>query len=717
MSTEINIRKRIDIQEEGVSITPDVSSINFTGAGVTASAVGQDVTVDITASAGSVIYYMNQSVTQSPYKEFSSTGTTAVEQVVPATVAGGATTTIASFQTASGVPNTTVIPQGLWQLFLHFNATTAGQNWIIRPYVYKRDLGGTETLIFTPDPEIVTNMSTTTTMYTCDGVFPTTTLLTTDRIVVKINMENTTGVSQTVNFRTEGSQHYSVAATTLNQAVPTGGVTSVTGTAPVVSSGGTTPAISIADAVADGTTKGAASFTASDFNSSSGNISIDYTNGQAASASNKGFLTSTDWSTFNGKVPSTRNITINGTTQDLSADRTFTISAASGVFGIANTSGVYTFYATLTLAMAAAVSGQTIEQFADVTETGAVTITLKDGVNINGNGHTYTHSYAAGNSNTINIPTTTVTCNMFNWKVIRTGRANGTTGDYVFYVVPGGFQANASVIKFTGVYMESTYGSSVNFDAQGGSYNGTLYAKAYLNAIISYNNILDGLYGESTSSGYGLSNSSNGTTNCTGKSVSGQGLYAYGNARQCVGISTSGIGLGQGSNGSGPYYNCVGISTSGAAGAASTFYNCSLISTSGVAGDGIVGSNNVLISSSNVAWYAFFSGYKITNSILVSASNSAASTRGSIIKNCVIRTDYNNAAGRAISEWTTGSTSVIVNCDLEVANSSANCIASPAGAVNMKIAGCSFDGATTPIGANITQALINTEDNQGNILL
>ena len=52
MSTDINIRKRIDIQEEGVSITPDVNSINFTGAGVTASAVGNDVTVDITTFTG-----------------------------------------------------------------------------------------------------------------------------------------------------------------------------------------------------------------------------------------------------------------------------------------------------------------------------------------------------------------------------------------------------------------------------------------------------------------------------------------------------------------------------------------------------------------------------------------------------------------------------------------------------------------------------------------
>jgi hypothetical protein len=305
MSTDINIKKRIDIQEEGVSITPDVNSINFTGAGVTASAVGQDVTIEIAGSVGSTVFYLNETVTQSPYKEFSSVGTATTEQVVPATVAGGTTTTIASYQTPSGFPNTTVIPQGLWQFFLHFNATTAGQNWIIRPLVYKRDLSGIETLIFTLDAVVVTSMATGTTMYTCDGVIPNTTLLATDRIVVKINVQNTTGVSQTVNFRTEGSQHYSVATTTLNQAIPVGAVSSVTGTAPVVSSGGTTPAISMAQA--NGTTDG--------------------------------YLDSADWTTFNGKVPSTRNITINGTTQDLSADRTWSVGTVTSA-GITAGTGI-----------------------------------------------------------------------------------------------------------------------------------------------------------------------------------------------------------------------------------------------------------------------------------------------------------------------------------------------------------------------------------------
>lgn len=80
-----------------------------------------------------------------------------------------------------------------------------------------------------------------------------------------------------------------------------GAVISVAGLSPILSTGGTSPVISIANAVADGVTKGAASFDASDFNSATGVISIDYANGQSASALNKGFLTAADWNTFNNK--------------------------------------------------------------------------------------------------------------------------------------------------------------------------------------------------------------------------------------------------------------------------------------------------------------------------------------------------------------------------------------------------------------------------------
>lgn len=96
-----------------------------------------------------------------------------------------------------------------------------------------------------------------------------------------------------------------ISAITMNTArllgrttASSGAVEEMTISSPLILSSG---ALSIQDAAADGTTKGAATFAAADFDASSGVISIDYTNGQAASGSTKGFLTSTDWNTFNGK--------------------------------------------------------------------------------------------------------------------------------------------------------------------------------------------------------------------------------------------------------------------------------------------------------------------------------------------------------------------------------------------------------------------------------
>lgn len=70
-----------------------------------------------------------------------------------------------------------------------------------------------------------------------------------------------------------------------------------------VSNSTSTPALTLTlqNAAADSSTKGQATFIANDFNATSGLISLDYTNGQASSALNKGYLTSTDWNTFNNK--------------------------------------------------------------------------------------------------------------------------------------------------------------------------------------------------------------------------------------------------------------------------------------------------------------------------------------------------------------------------------------------------------------------------------
>jgi hypothetical protein len=111
------------------------------------------------------------------------------------------------------------------------------------------------------------------------------------------------------------------------------GVLSVGATSPIASSGGQTPTISIANAAADASTKGAATFATNDFNDNgSGLISIDYTNGQAASAVNKGFLTSADWTTFNNKQNA---LTIGNLTSSITA---LTVTGGTGAVIGAGTS-------------------------------------------------------------------------------------------------------------------------------------------------------------------------------------------------------------------------------------------------------------------------------------------------------------------------------------------------------------------------------------------
>lgn len=65
----------------------------------------------------------------------------------------------------------------------------------------------------------------------------------------------------------------------------------------------------------------------SDFNIASVGSAHTF-NFPTASATNRGLLSSTDWSTFNNKVSSSRTLTINGVAHDLSADRSWTVTAS-----------------------------------------------------------------------------------------------------------------------------------------------------------------------------------------------------------------------------------------------------------------------------------------------------------------------------------------------------------------------------------------------------
>lgn len=96
-------------------------------------------------------------------------------------------------------------------------------------------------------------------------------------------------VASSQNIQTDGTA--ALAARTISTTSPLSGGGSLAGDR----------TLTIADAAADGSTKGAATFLAADFDASAGLLSIDYANAQAASAAAKGFLTAADWSTFNSK--------------------------------------------------------------------------------------------------------------------------------------------------------------------------------------------------------------------------------------------------------------------------------------------------------------------------------------------------------------------------------------------------------------------------------
>ena len=97
-----------------------------------------------------------------------------------------------------------------------------------------------------------------------------------------------------------------------------GTVTSVTGTAPIASSGGTTPAISITQA----TTSTNGYLTSTDWNTFNGKLSsvtadspltgsgtsASHLSIPAANSSTNGYLSSTDWSTFNSKISTGKSI-------------------------------------------------------------------------------------------------------------------------------------------------------------------------------------------------------------------------------------------------------------------------------------------------------------------------------------------------------------------------------------------------------------------------
>jgi hypothetical protein len=290
-----------------VANSPVTSSgtLAVTGAGTASQYVRGDGQLanfpDNGGGGSSVNYYLNGSVTQGTFG-----GDTYYEMSKTPILGAGTNFTrtngqgngyIASFITDAGDPSLLNIPGGNWNLEFYFQSSASGGNPEFYGELYKVSASNVFTLVASgsTNPEGITNGTTIDQYFTSIPV-PQTSLLVTDRLAVRIYVITS---GRTITLHTEDGNLCEVL-TTLST-----GLNALNGLTAQV------------QYFATGTS-------GTDFAISSATDTHTF-NLPTASATNRGALSSADWTTFNGRVPSSRTLTINGTTQDLSADRTFTI--------------------------------------------------------------------------------------------------------------------------------------------------------------------------------------------------------------------------------------------------------------------------------------------------------------------------------------------------------------------------------------------------------
>lgn len=194
-------------------------------------------------------------------------GITGVEaDLSVAVTSGGGKVLIKAFASALGEPNVTYVPAGQWDFdYWSYVSSTAGSTTLVFD-TYIRQAGGTETLLFSATSPAVT--STTVAGGSVTYSYPTDTYINaTDRIVVKVSAQTTSGSSITTHFVFDGTTHASHTHTPIpGSAIPLGGdLTGNTGAAVVYGISGataafkwlstaTTPSLSQSDLTTNGAT-------------------------------------------------------------------------------------------------------------------------------------------------------------------------------------------------------------------------------------------------------------------------------------------------------------------------------------------------------------------------------------------------------------------------------------------------------------------------------
>ena len=165
-----------------------------------------------------------------------------------------------------------------------------------------------------------------------------------------------------------------------------------------------------------------------------------------------------------------------------------TFEGLNGKIGIANSSGSYTYYTTLSQSVAASSPGDTIELFANIEEyfTTDISTHLKNDVNFNFNGHTYFFTGSQAGVSLLTDNSTSVTCSFFNGKLkykesddIPAGSSN-----YLLRVLSGGSFINLTGFEVEIIDHEGIIGTNQAILNKGTIVGGTYIAREDTNRYI-----------------------------------------------------------------------------------------------------------------------------------------------------------------------------------------------------------------------------------------
>ena len=264
-------------------------------------------------------------------------------------------------------------------------------------------------------------------------------------------------------------------------------------------------------------------------------------------------------------------------------------TAISGPFGVpsATASGVYTYYPKLRDAVNAATGGQTVEVFADYTETDtslAGIVTLKNNVDINFNGHTYTYN-DGGLVNTApfidnSLP---VNCALLNGTIKRIGSVVGTG-------VSGCLQINGiSTITTNCTFISNNHSlllSNSGATMNGGKFYSTGQPRG---VVVLEGSTLNNAYVElSFSSSILGSFAIDSTSSAPGGTINNCVVYSFNNRPAIRTLTTSQI--------LNTYVNSVGIGIITSTGCAIS--NCTIENSVSASTSVIMGSNSLLTNTS-----------------------------------------------------------------------------------------------------------------------